>query len=351
MDKLKMQTENIANENYRKLVEMFPNAVTEVIDDNGKLVRAIDKDILEQEISCFVVDGKRPRYEFMWPDKYNAILTANAPTRSTLRPCREESVDFDNTENLYIKGDNLETLKVLRNSYKGKIKMIYIDPPYNTGNDFVYEDDFAQSTDEYLENSGQVDEEGNRLKANNESNGKFHTDWLNMIYPRLKLAKDLLSNDGVIFLSIDDNEVENLKKLCNEVFGEQNFIGQWNWLKSKTPPNLSKKIKKNIEYILCYQKGQNDLVFKGKQKISKSDDPIIKPQNSMKILTFNKGELNFKIKEFVFNQGIYGTEKYPNKLLDDLIVKNYTNENVVRFENRFIWTQEKKDYEIKTAQG
>lgn len=198
MDKLKMQTTNKANENFKKLAAMFPNAITETIDETtGEVVRAIDKDVLMQEISTKVVEGNEERYQFTWPDKKKSVLLANAPINKTLRPCREESVDFDNTENLYIEGDNLEVLKLLQETYLGKIKMIYIDPPYNTGNDFVYEDDFAQSTEEYLENSGQFDDEGNRLVKNLDSNGRFHTDWLNMIYPRLKVAKDLLSEDEV----------------------------------------------------------------------------------------------------------------------------------------------------------
>ena len=189
MLKLKMRTSNKADENYKKLAEMFPNAVTEAIDETtGKVVRAIDKDVLMQEISCKVVDGNEERYQFTWPDKKKSVLLANAPINKTLRPCREESVDFDGTENLYIEGDNLEVLKLLQETYLGKIKMIYIDPPYNTGNDFVYEDDFAENTDEYLANSGQFDDEGNRLVQNTESNGRFHTDWLNLIYPILKLA-------------------------------------------------------------------------------------------------------------------------------------------------------------------
>ena len=212
-DKLKMHTTNKADENFKKLVEMFPNAVTETIDENGEVVRAIDKDVLMQEINTKVVDGNEERYQFTWPDKKKSVLLANAPINKTLRPCREESVDFDNTENLYIEGDNLEVLKLLQETYLGKIKMIYIDPPYNTGNDFVYEDDFAQSAEEYLENSGQFDENGNRLFANTENNGRFHTDWLNMLYPRLRLSKDLLTVDGVILVSIDNNEVVNLRKM------------------------------------------------------------------------------------------------------------------------------------------
>lgn len=222
MDKLKMQTANKADENFKKLAEMFPNAVTETIDENGEVVRAIDKDVLMQEINTKVVDGNEERYQFTWPDKKKSVLLANAPINKTLRPCREESVDFDNTENLYIEGDNLEVLKLLQETYLGKIKMIYIDPPYNTGNDFVYEDDFAQSTDEYLANSGQFDEDGNRLVKNLDSNGRFHTDWLNMIYPRLKIAKDLLTETGCILISINDKEYENIHKVLTEIFGQDN---------------------------------------------------------------------------------------------------------------------------------
>ena len=257
MLKLKMRTSNKADENYKKLAEMFPNAVTEAIDETtGKVVRAIDKDVLMQEISCKVVDGNEERYQFTWPDKKKSVLLANAPINKTLRPCREESVDFDDTENLYIEGDNLEVLKLLQETYLGKIKMIYIDPPYNTGNDFVYEDDFAENTDEYLANSGQFDDEGNRLVQNTESNGRFHTDWLNMIYPRLKLAKDLLSDDGVIFISIDDNEVENLKKVCDEIFGEDNSIAIFPRVTKKAGKS-SEIVAKNNDYILIYSKSSN----------------------------------------------------------------------------------------------
>ena len=259
MDKLRMQTANKADENFRKLAAMFPNAVTETIDENGEVVRAIDKDVLMQEISCTVVDGNEERYQFTWPDKKKSVLLANAPINKTLRPCREESVDFDTTENLYIEGDNLEVLKLLQETYLGKIKMIYIDPPYNTGNDFVYEDDFAQSADEYLANSGQFDEDGNRMVQNTESNGRFHTDWLNMIYPRLRLAKDLLSEDGVIFISIDDYEVENLQKICNEVFGESNMFAILTRRCMHTVRNSSKDFNKNTDYILVYAK--NKLAF------------------------------------------------------------------------------------------
>ena len=259
MDKLKMQTVNKADENYKKLAEMFPNAVTEAIDENGEVVRAIDKDVLMQEINTRIVDGKEERYQFTWPDKKKSVLLANAPINKTLRPCREESVDFDNTENLYIEGDNLEVLKLLQETYLGKIKMIYIDPPYNTGNDFVYEDDFAQSTDEYLANSGQFDEDGNRMVQNTESNGRFHTDWLNMIYPRLKLAKDLLSDKGVIFISIDDNELENLKKICEEIFGESNFVANIVWKHTQQSKNDELHFSRQYNHTVVYAKNKSCL--------------------------------------------------------------------------------------------
>ena len=279
MDKLRMQTANKADENFRKLAAMFPNAVTETINENGEVVRAIDKDVLMQEIACTVVDGNEERYQFTWPDKKKSVLLANAPINKTLRPVREDetvptgedsegkpycstgSVDFDTTENLYIEGDNLEVLKLLQETYLGKIKMIYIDPPYNTGSDFVYEDDFAQSTDEYLANNGQYDEAGNRMAQNTESNGRFHTDWLNMIYPRLKLAKDLLTDDGVIFISIDDNEQENLKKCCDEVFGGQNFVAQLVWERAYAPKNDARFISNSHDYVLMYARNLDGFVI------------------------------------------------------------------------------------------
>jgi adenine-specific DNA-methyltransferase len=226
MDKLKMHSLNKVDGNIAKIGQLFPNSLTERKNEKGEVEYAIDFDVLRQELSSVIVDGNEERYQFTWPDKKQSILLANAPIAKTLRPCTEESVDFDSTENLYIEGDNLDVLKLLQETYLGKVKMIYIDPPYNTGNDFVYEDDFVRSTDDYLSNSGQFDEDGNRLVQNSESNGRFHTDWLNMIYPRLKVAKDLLTDDGVIFISIDDNEIENLKKCSDEIFGENNFVAQ-----------------------------------------------------------------------------------------------------------------------------
>ena len=261
MEKLKMQTADMAERNVELLGQMFPNCLTETINADGKLVRAIDFDKLRQELACEVVEGAEERYQFTWPDKRAAIRLANAPTNKTLRPCREESVDFDNTENLYIEGDNLEVLKLLRENYLGKVKMIYIDPPYNTGNDFVYNDDFAQGKAEFEAQSGLFDEEGRRMAdpmvQNTESNGRFHTDWLNMIYPRLKVAKDLLADDGVIFISIDDNEVENLQKVCDEIFGEVNFVAQFPWRKRTAKSDVPFGISQDFEWIICYAKSNN----------------------------------------------------------------------------------------------
>lgn len=253
MDNLKMHTPNKADENFEKLAALFPDAVTETIVD-GKVVRAIDKDVLMQEINTTVVEGREERYQFTWPDKKKAILTANAPINKTLRPCREESVDFDNTENLYIEGDNLEVLKLLQETYLGKIKMIYIDPPYNTGKDFVYNDDFAEDVDDYIQHSGQLDEEGNRLVQNTESNGRFHTDWLNMMYPRIKLARDLLTDDGVIFISIDNRESANLRKVCNDIFGESCFVTDSIWRSSDNSNNDAKQFSNDYNSTLIYSR-------------------------------------------------------------------------------------------------
>ena len=245
--------------NIELIGKLFPNAITEVMRD-GKVERAIDFDVLRQELSDFVVEGREERYQFTWPDKKKAMLAANAPITATLRPVVADSVGKDGTpggfdsENLYIEGDNLEVLKLLQETYLGKVKMIYIDPPYNTGNDFVYEDDFAQSAAEYMDNSGQYDEEGNRLVTNTESNGRFHTNWLNMIYPRLKIAKDLLSEDGVIFISLDDGEIDNLKKISDEVFGNQNYVGTVIWERAFAPKNDAKYFSTSHDFVLVYAK-------------------------------------------------------------------------------------------------
>lgn len=271
MDKLKMHSPNLTQENIRKIMELFPNCVTEIRGEGGRmkdeekmdssfiphpssLRYAVDFDQLRQELSDSIVEGPQERYHLDWPGKREALLTANAPIAKTLRPYREESVDFDTTKNLFIEGDNLDALKLLQETYLGKVKMIYIDPPYNTGNDFIYEDDFAENTEEFLKRTNQKDVEGKRLVANTESNGRFHSDWLSMIYPRLKLGRNLLSDDGVIFISIDDNEVAQLRKICDEVFGEGNFVAQLVWERAYSPKNDAKYISNSHDYVLMYVK-------------------------------------------------------------------------------------------------
>ena len=281
-----MQTMDIVDENIKRIGELFPNCLTERLNDEGIPEVAIDFDQLRQELSKSIVEGAEERYQFTWPDKRNAIRLANAPTTDTLRPCREESVDFDNTQNLYIEGDNLQVLKLLRENYLGKVKMIYIDPPYNTGNDFVYNDDFSQSAGEYMHNSGQKDEEGNRLVANTESNGRFHTDWLNMIYPRLKVAKDLLSEDGVIFVSIGSAELDNTIRLCDEIFGRPNRAGIVS-RQMKTGNNQGKFFTQNIDYIVVFARNADNAAS---LKDDMSDELINKVYNKTQENGKRKGE-------------------------------------------------------------
>ena len=275
MEKLDLTTPNFTNENIAKLAELFPNCVTEKKSDKGEIERAIDFDALRQEFSDTIVEGQQERYSLNWPGKREALVTANMPISKTLRPYRDESVDFDNTKNIFIEGDNLDALKLLQETYLNKIKMIYIDPPYNTGNDFIYNDNFTVDKDEYDEASGQRNEEGGRLVANQDSNGRFHSDWLSMIYPRLKLARNLLRDDGVIFISIDDNEIHNIRKICDEIFGEDNFEGIFT---VNSTPNARDygHIGKMHEYILFYSKNtelaRTNLIPDENKKFSYSDE-------------------------------------------------------------------------------
>ncbi|SHD77558.1 site-specific DNA-methyltransferase [Schnuerera ultunensis] len=279
MDKLKMKSRDLTKGNIEKIGELFPNVVTEIKDEKGNVTKAIDFELLQQELSDEIVEGNKERYQLTWPGKKDAIVTANTPIDKTLRPVKEDSLNWEATENLYIEGDNLEVLKLLQESYLGRIKCIYIDPPYNTGNDFIYRDNFAQDKDEYLEESGQVDEEGNRLFQNTEYNGRYHSDWLTMMYPRLKLARNLLSEDGVIFISIDDNEVHNLRKICDEVFGERNFVGDVIWERAYAPVNLKKHFSENHDYIVSYAKNIGDLVCKGLKRSDEADARYQNPDN------------------------------------------------------------------------
>ncbi|MCC8056876.1 site-specific DNA-methyltransferase [Cloacibacillus sp.] len=267
-EKLEMRTPSLADANFAALAALFPNAISETIDESGAVVRAIDKDVLAQEINAHVVEGREERYQFTWPDKRKSILLANAPIAAALRPCREESLDFDTTENLYIEGDNLDVLKLLRETYLNRVKMIYIDPPYNTSNDFIYNDDFTEDSATFLSRDGQYDEQGNRLVLNTDSNGRFHTDWLNMIYPHLRLAKDLLRDDGAVFISCDDNEVNNLRKICDDIFGASNFISQVIVQTNPRGRTFDRFIAKMHEYIIVYSK---NIGFDALREIPKDD--------------------------------------------------------------------------------
>lgn len=278
-----MHTQDIVDVNVGKIGKLFPNCLTERIGENGRLEHAIDFDKLRVELSKGIVEGLQERYQFTWPGKREAMRIANTPTNMTLRPDRESSVDFDNTGNLYIEGDNLEVLKILREDYLGKVKMIYIDPPYNTGNDFVYEDDFSQTSGEFRGKSGMFDEDGNMIlqnyEVNSESNGRFHTDWLNMIYPRLKVARDLLTEDGVIFISIDDNEVENLRKVCDEVFGERNFIAQLIWERAFSPKNDARFVSNSHDYVLMFTRNIDSFVIGRLDRTAEANARYSNPDN------------------------------------------------------------------------
>ena len=278
-----MHTQDIVDVNVGKIGKLFPNCLTERIGENGRLEHAIDFDKLRLELSKDIVEGAQERYQFTWPGKREAIRIANTPSNMTLRPDRESSVDFDNTGNLYIEGDNLEVLKLLREDYLGKVKMIYIDPPYNTGNDFVYEDDFSQTAGEFRDKSGMFDEDGNMIlqnyEVNSESNGRFHTDWLNMIYPRLKVARDLLTEDGVIFISIDDNEVENLRKVCDEVFGERNFIAQLIWERAFSPKNDARFVSNSHDYVLMFTRNIDSFVIGRLDRTAEANARYSNPDN------------------------------------------------------------------------
>lgn len=279
MDSLKMHSKDITEENIKKIAALFPNCVTEATDEQGLLRKKIDFDLLRQELSREIVEGSQERYQLNWPGKRQALLTANAPIAKTLRPYREESVDFDTTQNLFIEGDNLEALKLLQETYLGKVKMIYIDPPYNTGNDFIYKDDFSTSKEVYRLNSGQQDTEGNKLVANTDSNGRFHSDWLSMMYSRLKLARNLLDRNGVIFISIDENEFSNTIKLCNEIYGEENFIGNivWKNVTDNNPTNIATE----HEYIVVYAKSKKDLEKVWKSRLSDAKELLIMIGNEL----------------------------------------------------------------------
>lgn len=339
MDKLKMQSMDKVQAHIEKIRALFPNAVTEVLRD-GKPTLKVDFDVLKQELSDTLIDDRELRYQFTWPDKQKSVLLANTSINKTLRPCKEESVDFDNAQNLYIEGDNLEVLKLLQETYLNKIKMIYIDPPYNTGNDFVYNDDFAQEADKYKENSGQLDEQGNRLFQNTESNGRFHTDWLNMIYPRLRLAKDLLSDDGVLFISMADNELCNLLKICEEIFGKNN-LEIFVWKKKGGAGNTEKILGVLTEYILCCFKCKKpyDLNYQSIERAYKFKDKKSE-YNLEGIEKTNLGTYERKTMQFPIIDPKTNIAFYPSKNMRWTLGEQTVNKLIL--ENRIFF-----DYETK----
>ena len=340
-----MQSSNGVEDNITKIAQLFPDCVTETVDErSGQPKHLIDFEKLKQNLSDSVISERAERYQFTWPDKSKAILLANSPINATLRPCREDSVDFDNTQNLYIEGDNLDVLKCLKETYLHKVKMIYIDPPYNTGNDFVYEDDFAQSSEEYLANSGQFDEQGNRMFTNAESNGRFHTDWLNMIYPRLKVARDLLTDDGVIFISIDDNEVENLRKVCDEVFGEQNFVDCLHWKKKKQPSFLAKHTAKVMEYVIVYAKNTFKLEKLSVEKVSDSNKKVININNKISSRIFKPGvRVKSEEQTGIIKAGVYTGRSMDVEYKNDIYYENGRTTNEVEVVSKFSDSQSNID--------
>lgn len=340
-----MESEDIQQDNVAKIAALFPNCITETRGEDGRLKKAINFDLLRQMLSDVATEGDEA-YEFTWVGKKASIVEANRPIRKTLRPCKEESVNWDTTENLYIEGDNLEVLKLLQESYLGKVKMIYIDPPYNTGNDFIYNDDFKMSSEEYADESGAFDDEGNRMFKNTDSNGRFHSDWCSMIYPRLMLARNLLSEDGVIFISIDDNEQENLKKICDEVFGEENFIAQLVWEKKKKGAFLSKSYINMKEYILVFCKKDssfNGLI--GEITTEEGTYPCIKTTNARGVRTIRKGTPSkYKESNYTIASGTRVSSGNMELIyLDDLVVRDGTLEKDVKIDSNWIYSQEKLD--------
>lgn len=342
VDKLAMHSPDLTQRNIDAIVELFPTVVTETVDADGNPVRAVDFDLLRQELSDHIVEGPQERYQLDWPGKRAAAFAANAPIAKTLRPVREESVDFDTTRNLFIEGDNLEALKLLQESYLGKVKFIYIDPPYNTGSDFVYEDDFAESTFDYLRGSQQVNDAGERLVANPDTNGRFHSDWLSMMYPRLKLARNLLAPDGVILMSIGDSEVSNLRNLAHEVFGQRNFVGQLVWEKKKKGAFLSGAVSNVKEYILCFARDRSSFGgFTGEIARARETYPVIKTTNSRGVRTIRAGiPSKFRDQEHFVPAGTRLTSGNQEMILkSDLTISKGRLTSDVTVESNWIYSQ------------
>ena len=352
MDKMRMESLDLTNENIEKIGEMFPNVITETLDtekstpEKKVYKKAVNFDMLRTILGDEVAGDEV--YEFTWVGKKAAMVEAGKPVRKTLRPCKEESKDWDTTENLYIEGDNLDVLKLLQESYLGKVKMIYIDPPYNTGKDsFVYSDNYKMEEDEYEEQIGLYDEHENKqFRENNESNPRFHSDWCSMILARLQLARNLMSDDGIIFISIDDNEVENLKKICNEVFGESNFIAQFIWIKKKKGSHLSKTIRSMTEYVLCYAKYYNLIELYGEDAYIDKQQPLAKRTNSIKNLKFPEQLVNTTLKDGIYKANNYGEGSSSIDFSTDFVVKDKKIISELNVNGPFVWTQEKLNFEI-----
>ena len=346
MEKFEMMSPDLIQENINKIQDLFPECIIETKDKSGIVKKTVDFSKLKSCLGALPSEEEES-YEFTWAGKRAAYDEATkVRTTKTLRPAPERSVDWNETRNLYIEGDNLDALKLLQSGYSNSVKMIYIDPPYNTGSDLIYRDDFKKSLKEYKRESAAHDEAGLKINEDKESGARCHSDWCSMIYSRLLLARNLLREDGAIFISIDDNELENLKKICNEVFGEKNFVGQWNWFKSATPPNLSNKIKKNIEYILCYEKCRTSVKYKGLKKSSPSSNGLLNQTNKIGILKFPAGVVETGLADGLYGAGEYGTSSYMITLLDDAVVKNGFFANEFRLQAKFKWNQEKLLREI-----
>ena len=333
------KTPDIAEENIQKLKQLFPEVFTE---------SKVDFEKLKQVLGEYVEDSNE-RYNFTWNGKGRALRLSQTPSLGTLRPCKEESKDWDTTQNLYIEGDNLEVLKLLQKSYYGKVKMIYIDPPYNTGKDFVYKDDFHDSLENYKRITGQVDGNGKAISTNTETSGRYHTDWLNMMYPRLRLARNLLTDDGAIFISIDDNEIHNLRKICDEVFGEGNFIAQFVWIKKKKGSHLSKTTRSMTEYVLCYSKIVENIELYGEDAYSDKQQPLAKRTNSIKQLIFPKNVVKTTLNDGVYKANKYGEGTSALTFKKDIIVSNGIVKSEIVVEGPFVWTQTKLDEELKSG--
>jgi adenine-specific DNA-methyltransferase len=348
IEKLKMQTPNITEQNREQIAKLFPHVMTETQDGKGNTKKAIDFELLKQSLSDVLVEGSDERYRLDWPGKKAALLKANTPITKTLRPCREESVNFDSTENVYIEGDNFEVLKILQESYLGKIKMIYIDPPYNTGKDFIYKDNFTAKKADYEQELGATDEEDNKLFKNTDTNGRFHSDWLSMMYERLVVARDLLKEYGVIFISIDDNEVHNLREICGEIFGEENFIGSITWLKKRKGSFLSQKIISVTEWLLVYGKCSDIKLYGGKADDTESQ-PLIKRTNSVGTLSFPKNSVKTKLQDGKYQAGIYGNGTSSVELLNDIDVHSGEIVTPFQLKGSFIWGQNYLTNQIKNG--